>query len=138
MGWWKSGDDLLGDGPADLCDEGLEKMASSQGKPNWQQFLDALDAALARPFRLRAAFRDESPELRSDPGRASANLTAALSTIVLDIAAEYAEHREREPTLTEILGTFRFCLGPRPEKAIGSAGPTPKLRELYPERDEIT
>ena len=130
MGWWQDKDGLLGDGPADLCDDGLEQLAAEHGKPSWQEFLDALDVALDSPVRLRATFRDGSPGLRSDPARAAAPLARTLDGIVRRIAAEYEERRDRPPTPAEIVATFRFCLGGRPEKAIRSDGPVAKLQEL--------
>ncbi len=130
MGWFRIGDDLLGDGPADLFQSGLAEFVSANGKPEWREFLDSMDAALGSSHRLRAVFEGEAPELRSDPGRASGPLKEALVEIVAEIAEEYRVHREREATLTEIVGTARFALGGMPEKYIQSQGPVPHLEKL--------
>jgi hypothetical protein len=127
MGWWKSGDDLLSDGPADAVDEGLDELVSRHGKPGWQQFIDALDSALGAHSRLRAVFLDGHPDLRSDPAHAEAPLADLLAGMVQRVVAKYIHYRERKPTLSEILGTFRFCLGPMPEQAIAAPEPVPKL-----------
>ena len=137
MGWWKSGDDLLGDGPADLADDGLAELAARYGKPGWQQFLDALDAALdvtlGSRTRLRAAFHGGHPDLHSDPACASKQLAETLTAIIEQVRAEYLEIQQREPRLSEVLGTFRFCLGPTPGKAISEPGLVPKLDKIVAE-----
>jgi hypothetical protein len=129
MSWWKSGDDLLGDGPADLFDEGLEEFVSKQGKPDWRTLLDSLDAALDLG-RLRATFGGGAPEMKSDAANAAGPLADALRGIIHQIVEHYRERREREPTPSELVSTARFCLRARPERFIGSPGGVPVLEDL--------
>jgi hypothetical protein len=129
MGWWKSGNDLLGDGPADLFMDGLREFASEHGKPTWQEFLNAFDAALGTSRRLHVVF-DGGGELRSNPALADALLRDRLADIIGEVTGHYRERRERDATASEIVGTARFSPSARPEKYLRSEGEMPRLQNL--------
>lgn len=131
MGWWKDGDDLLGDGPADLFQEGFATFGTEHGKPNWQEVLNALDAIL-NAGRLHAEFAPGSPELTSDATHAEPALRDALQHLIDRIKDEYRERRGREATLSELLGTVRFSLAGRPESFL--AVPAATIKKLRVEK----
>jgi len=129
MGWWKNGNDLLGDGPADLFMDGLREFVTGHDKPTWQEFLDALDAALGTSRRLHAVL-GSGVELRSNPARANALLRDRLAAIIAQVTGHYRERRERDATASEIVGTARFSLSGSPEKYLCSEGEVPQLENL--------
>jgi hypothetical protein len=132
MGWWKDGDDLLGDGPTDLFQDGLTEFNAEHGKPSWQQLLNALDAAL-NEGRLHAEFAPGEPELWSDAKHAEPVLRDTLQDLLQQIREEYQERRRRQPTLSELLGTVRFSLAGRPESFLAAtAAAIKKLRVEKP------
>src|SRR4051812_35041941 len=133
MGWWRSGrnpDDILGDAPADILQQELERLAAaSHTKPTFQVLLDALAAALAlragealadpgayRGQPIVARFEPPAAPLESRAADASAPARAALESALMQIAAEYDVEQSRRPTLGEVLGSVAFVLRVRPER----------------------
>jgi len=142
MGWWKQGDDLLGDGPVDLLEQGLAELSAGKPKPTWQEFANAVAAAInevpdgmfsdrtiskEKPT-LRFHFALQGTELTSALDQNSLALSGPLSEIFGSIAEEYEEHRGRKPTVTEILGTISFSMGVRPERFLSGAAGTSLAR----------
>ena len=129
MGWWRQGEDLLGDGPVDIWEEALEEWCVNRKKPTWQEFADAVAAALSKvpdgtfgdPAALSGARKlqfEVAPrtELNGAADRADLALQREIIEIITQIAEEYQEHHGRRPTLSEVLGTISFSLGVRPER----------------------
>jgi len=146
MGWWKQGDDLLGDGPVDVLEDGLRDYVTDHPKPIWQEFLDSTHAALARDTgqwlsdpdplfnrRLRSYIDPPAREFTSDAARAGGTLTDALSETFAQIAEEYEERRGRKPTLSELLGTISFSLGVRTERFLTVSSPDFSVSKIVAE-----
>lgn len=134
MGWWKQGDDLLGDGPVDIFEEEMARWSAASSKPTWQGFANAVAAAMGKvgialsdglpspstPM-LQFHLANHSQVLTSSTNQADQALSNALADIFGKITEEYEEHRGRKPTATEVLGTISFSLGVKPERFLSGA-----------------
>jgi hypothetical protein len=125
MGWWKKGDLLLGDGPADLFEEGMTELVRDHGRPEWGAFLDAIASAVATP--VKAVFKPEGTTMRGDAMRAEPRLKQAVSEIAENIRGEYREHVERDPSPAEVVATMKFCLAVDSANYLSGAAPGAEL-----------
>jgi hypothetical protein len=137
MGWWRSGRhpaDVLGDGPADVLQQELDRLAGTEEtKPTFQALIDALAAVLRDDARdlvepadaytgepIVARFEPPASTLRSAPSDRNVQVQSALASALKRIAAEYELEQSRKPTLGEILGTIAFVLRVRPERYVSN------------------
>lgn len=148
MGWWKQGDELLGDGPVDVFEDGLREFVAEHAPPPWQDFVNAVSAALPQVSGTMSfdAASLKNRQLRfhlEPPGKDLVNVDAgsnfvlrdALVEIFNNIAGEYEERQGRMPTLSEVLGTISFSLGVRPERFIldGKGTSLARIESVNPE-----
>lgn len=133
MSWWDSGDDVIGDGPADALTGALVSVARDrerrgQSKPTLEELLAAFAGALrkidggARYDFARLAARPESAAAITATGeRPADDLLAALSDAFDRIIVEYQRRFNRPPRLNELLLTLSFVLGDEPGDYLSNA-----------------
>ena len=111
MSWWEThGGELLGDRPADVLGEALQKAPGP--KPSLQMVLDAAAAVLqSRGLAHLGAVSPRGPRFTARPEAADPALVAALTAGFAEVGKAYREYQEREPTLAEEVGTLGFVLG---------------------------
>lgn len=140
MGWWRSGDSVIGDGPADTLMQALEDAVAERDgrKPTLQELVDATAAALGGSPGERAeptVTVQSEPESRTVHGRAGAadeRLAAVLRAGFDAVGAEYRESElNREPTPTELLESLAFILRPSPERYLAD-GENLRLLAIVP------
>jgi hypothetical protein len=141
MGWWESGEDILGDGPADTVGEILDEMAGQNErekgrKPTLQELLDALATALSRrppaflcdaptsgTVALTAVLEESGEMLQSQEEAGEPALVEPWRRALEEIALEYEESEMvRKPRLSEVLATFCFVMNGSPGRYLASEG----------------
>jgi hypothetical protein len=139
MSWWDTGHgtDVIGDRPADLADAALKEIArareqQSLPKPKLDALLRAIGLALSDPpsplREVVAEGGDGSPDVSSGPLQLDdsvRDIVPPLQQTMSAIAREYQERWERKPRLSELLSTFSFVLGYRPEDFLQDGGEHP-------------
>lgn len=131
MGWWPTADGtgVVGDEPADVLGAAVNADIAARTRrgdaaPTLAELLADLAAAAGQP--LRAELRDGgSVEPAGEP---DAEGVAALAEALAEIRRIYQLEWEREPTLTELLETAAFVLGPGLDAIEGS----PRVRRIEP------
>jgi len=133
MSWWETppGDDVIGDGPADVLGDALGKMRARAeatiGRPpslcellGW--FADALRRGSypSAPVELivRAAGEKVVAHAQAPPEQ---ELAEMIDAALGEIAAAYEETWARPPRVTEILKTLAFVLRPDPQRFVADA-----------------
>jgi len=143
MSWWDTGNegDVIGDRPADLAGGALKEIARKR-KPKLEELLRAIGVSVGAyasdapaPGELVAEGGDGSQPVSSGPLRADDSVNDLLPPIrhaLGEIAKEYRERWERKPKLSELLSTFAFVLGYRPEDFLedGAQHPVKAIRAV--------
>lgn len=156
MGWWAigNGDDIIGDGPADIMTEAFIDIVSRYGKGRspvltLQEMLDVLMAALRLNPESIVADADNVAQMRviayveKESGRISnsaspipdENLLRLVYNAFEKIAIEYQESGlKRKPRISELMATIDFVLGYRDEsyKSIVDDAPIKKISAEWP------
>lgn len=123
MGWWKLEDSagVIGDGPVDVFEEGMQLAVESGAKPEIAEFLGSVARALpGRPKELTARFRPPAGDVHS-AGASDAALTNAIAEIVTRIHEEYQTTYNRNASIEELLATIAFSLSVHPERFLKGA-----------------
>ena len=160
MGWWKTGlaDDVLGDDVADvttqLCkDINTLYRSHEQVPPDFGQFLASLMHCLHQALHpsnppnptaistLCASFHD-SEEIACNTKRPDVladELEALLTERLAAMATLYQADLDRQPRLTEVLSSFAFALGYRPEDYLSAmeGRSVSKIKAGYVLADEL-
>ena len=138
--WIYHEDDVIGDRPADLAGAALKQIAGDRDReslprPKLEVLLRAIGSALKEeassyvsdpPAALRELLADDRAERRQQSRAAELQAEDKVDDGVRDIlppirvalgaiAREYEERWKRKPRLSELLETFSFVLGYRPE-----------------------
>lgn len=158
MGWWGiGGDEIMGDHPADVVGEVLNKMASAAAKEGFHNVaLSELTAAFTEVIERVPKLIEDLPPRRADVGEALAKAirerieenglvpversrvdSYQLFNLMLDalknISQSYLDTEiERRPRVREILSAFTFVLGYRPEQYLALIEPVVKSPLHHP------
>lgn len=120
MSWWDTPEGyVLGDAPADIVQTALTDLAARRGqegkpRPTLAELLAAVGSALGAPGLV--ARLEDRPDVAAAGEPPPDDLAAALATALDGIGKEYRASLNREPAQEEILETFLFILGYRPER----------------------
>src|SRR5882757_103299 len=128
MGWWnvEDGNDLLGDGPADILSSAMREMAQRNGRrPTLQEFLDGMRRALeinpgallldgdVRVSALTARLNDGGKVSTTGTGPPDSSMVKLIYQALEDIVTAYEDMEDhRKPRLSELLATAAFIMGP--------------------------
>lgn len=131
MSWWDDGDDVLGDGPADMLKEAWRGVLTSraernQPQPGFEEALNAYASALQatdlRPsFSRIVAWKGAEPMKEFDGRAADAELASAFRPALDLIGQKYLQRFDRPPTPSELVKTLEFILMYRPEDYLRDA-----------------
>jgi hypothetical protein len=134
MSWWDSGQDVLGDGPADLLTGGWRTMYTrrterGEGLPTMKELLDSFVAA------VRAANVTDPPLTRIVMWRAReclgafegstpvADVQDAFASVLGAIARDYQRQVSRPPRPSELAKTLAFIVRPSPDSYVSDPPP---------------
>jgi len=128
MGWWNAedGNDLLGDGPADILSSAMREIAQRNGhRPTLQEFLDGMRRALeinpeallldgnVRVTALTARLNDRGSVSTTGSGAPDSPIVRIIYQALEDIVTAYQDMEDhRKPRLSELLATAAFIMGP--------------------------
>jgi hypothetical protein len=132
MSWWDSGQDVLGDGPADLLTSGWRTLHArrterGEGLPTTAEMLQSFVAA------VRAANLTDPPLTRIVMWRARerlgefdgstpvADITDAFTSVLESIARDYQRQVDRPPRPSELAKTLAFIVRPSPGSYVSDA-----------------
>ncbi len=118
MSWWSVGDgtdQVVGDDSADAAKKALREL----GMPTPEQMLNALAGAVNAGLTLRRA---DGETIDSDQAAADAAMTEKLRAGVDSITEAYQRAFERNPSLKEVVQSFVFVLGHKPERFLSIEG----------------
>lgn len=131
MSWWDIGDDVIGDGPADVISDALGQMVSQYEikfyrKPSLQDVLENfvlalrdIDVVNRYSFKGIVATMNKSAHTVAAKGNNVDCLDLSrLSSAFSNIEVQYQERFGRFPKLTELLQTLLFILGNSSEELL--------------------
>ncbi|MCC2668854.1 MAG: hypothetical protein K0Q72_1325 [Armatimonadetes bacterium] len=125
MSWWDTGqgEDMMGDGPADILSQGLGDLAAwreqtAGERPTLPGLLAGLGAALSEqgcPVIVTAETASGHVGGADDTARAEgATYLPRLRVVLAELAGAYQERWERGPRPSEVVYAAGFVLGPFP------------------------
>jgi hypothetical protein len=119
MGWWSNpAGAILGDGPADIVEAGLLRLAGSGAAPRLGELLAAFGAGLRSGDGLATSL-SAGLEVVADLGEQTVRETSAVDVklqrtareMLADIADQYqTSELSRPPTVEEVVGTLDFVM----------------------------
>lgn len=132
MGFWRHGDDVLGDRPADILGNLLVTVAEmrrddGEAAPTWESLFATVVSVIAEdagvylgevgPVGLPNVALHFAGGGRVEPSPAARDeaLAPALRYAFAKVARAYEAEVGRGPRMSELLGTVRFVVAPDPE-----------------------